>query len=286
MVVNSLLMTLPILFYYLIKRMSGEVWGLIAFISAWMAFEFMHLNWEMSWPWLTLGNAFAHVPQLIQWYEYTGAAGGSLWLLAVNAMVYFILKKADLRIRAVPVMQFVKPLLVILIPIAVSITIYKTINPEKGQAVNVAVVQPNYEPHYQKFDISENIQLDHFLTMSKQVVTKETDYLVFPETVFDVVHNRLTQDPKIIALDTFIHAYPKLKLVTGLASYHLLMPNEPPTPYSRCSPNGRNCFEFHNANPSWCFVVITAYPAPDFFIKLTSDLGSYFDAVKSFSCFI
>ena len=39
------------------------------------------LNWDISWPWLTLGNVFATHPEWVQWYEYTGTLGGSLWVL-------------------------------------------------------------------------------------------------------------------------------------------------------------------------------------------------------------
>ena len=42
----------------------------------------------MSWPWLTLGNAFAHYPSFIQWYEYTGTLGGSLWILLANIFLF------------------------------------------------------------------------------------------------------------------------------------------------------------------------------------------------------
>ena len=53
-------------------------------ISFWMAFEKFHLNWDFSWPWLNLGNVFSESIYWIQWYEYTGAFGGSLWVLLVN----------------------------------------------------------------------------------------------------------------------------------------------------------------------------------------------------------
>ena len=65
-------------------------WTSFAALTAfWMAFEYLHLHdWGLSWPWLTLGNAFATQPQWVQWYEYTGTSGGSFWILASNIIVY------------------------------------------------------------------------------------------------------------------------------------------------------------------------------------------------------
>jgi len=55
----------------------------------WLSFEKFHLEWDFSWPWLNLGNAFANFPKWIQWYEYTGAFGGSLWVLLTNAIGFY-----------------------------------------------------------------------------------------------------------------------------------------------------------------------------------------------------
>ena len=66
----------------------------LIFIAYWLGWEFLHLNWELSWPWLTLGNAFAQKPEWVQWYEYTGVFGGSLWILVLNVLIFKITSKA------------------------------------------------------------------------------------------------------------------------------------------------------------------------------------------------
>ena len=53
--------------------------SLIFLVALWMTFEKFHLNWDFSWPWLNLGNVFSEDTYWIQWYEYTGAFGGTLW---------------------------------------------------------------------------------------------------------------------------------------------------------------------------------------------------------------
>ena len=55
-----------------IKFNDRRAWW--ALISLWLSFEYLHLNWDLSWPWLTLGNVFAHYPQL-----YNGMNILELW---------------------------------------------------------------------------------------------------------------------------------------------------------------------------------------------------------------
>ena len=57
--------------------------------------EYLHLNWDLSWPWLTLGNGFANSPNLVQWYEFTGFLGGSLWVLLMNFLLFRLAKKQN-----------------------------------------------------------------------------------------------------------------------------------------------------------------------------------------------
>ena len=58
-VANSFLMCIPLLGYHFIKQGLVIRLGLLVFIVFWMSFEYIHLNWQLSWPWLTLGNVFA-----------------------------------------------------------------------------------------------------------------------------------------------------------------------------------------------------------------------------------
>ena len=61
----------------------------------WLAFEFLYLRAEINFPWLVLGNGFANDVILIQWYEMTGALGGSLWALVMNILLFKIIKGLD-----------------------------------------------------------------------------------------------------------------------------------------------------------------------------------------------
>src|SRR5690606_13847188 len=87
-VLNRLLMNLPFMFLFYLAKKTNNTTRLWPFIWAWLSFEFLHYRWDGTWTWLSLGNVFADVPWLVQWYEYTGVAGGSLWVIWVNKSVY------------------------------------------------------------------------------------------------------------------------------------------------------------------------------------------------------
>jgi apolipoprotein N-acyltransferase len=59
-------------------------WVLAVFF---IAFEYFHFDWDLSWPWLTLGNVFASNHGMAQFYEFTGVLGGSLWSWLANIIL-------------------------------------------------------------------------------------------------------------------------------------------------------------------------------------------------------
>ncbi|HRN42661.1 MAG TPA: apolipoprotein N-acyltransferase, partial [Vicingus sp.] len=80
------------LWFHGIKKRLGSSKGFISLVVLWLGFEWLHYNWDLSHPWSTFGNTFANHTWLIQWYEYTGALGGSLWVLMVNILVFILLQ--------------------------------------------------------------------------------------------------------------------------------------------------------------------------------------------------
>lgn len=229
--VNALLMCGPILLFSWTKRVTPNL-GYGAFIVYWICFELLHLTWEVSWSWLNLGNAWAALPSFIQWYEYTGIFGGTLWILAVNILIFNLLRKSDFFFSFKKLWQeniggVINILGLVFIPIVVSLFMYFN-HEEKGREVEVTVVQPNFEPHYEKFRINRREQLERFVRLSREGVTAETDYLVFPETSFRAGEKeRLAQSGNIGVLRRFLQNYPNLKLVSGVSAYHVFGENEP-----------------------------------------------------------
>ena len=183
-------------------------WALISF---WLGFEYLHLNWDLSWPWLTLGNVFSHYPQHIQWYEFTGVLGGSLWIVLANIMLYHSIKNKS---------RYVWSLLVIALPFFVS-ALMNTVD-SKGKEVEVVVVQPNIDPYLDKFDGLTSIQqLEKFIELAETKLDSTTDYLIGPETaiVDGMWENTIENALEIKRLRQLIEKYPKLNIVIGAVTY-------------------------------------------------------------------
>ena len=57
---NSFFMAIIWYLFYRVKRSQGPAIGYSSLVLFWIAFEYLHLNWEITWPWLTLGKCFCH----------------------------------------------------------------------------------------------------------------------------------------------------------------------------------------------------------------------------------
>lgn len=219
---NSLLMTIPFYFYHKTRLWIGDRISLLSLLVYWLAFEYLHLNWDISWPWITLGNAFSNSTYLVQWYEYTGILGGSVWILLVNFVLF-----QSLLIRWVKVISLI---VVTLLPITIS---FLTSAPEPTDKIEVVVVQPNIDPFTEKFPGSENHipydeQFNRLIKLSEEKITLNTRFLLWPETALQGSHyeKMLDNDPVIQACQDFLKDYPNLTLITGMESWNRYAENE------------------------------------------------------------
>ena len=89
---NAAFMTIAFALFHVTRSRIGSKEGYISFVLYWIAWEYMHLNWELSWPWLTFGNVYSIHPNWVQWYEYTGILGGSILILLSNLILFFAYK--------------------------------------------------------------------------------------------------------------------------------------------------------------------------------------------------
>tara|TARA_R110002072_G_scaffold282761_3_gene445943 strand:- start:6483 stop:8036 length:1554 start_codon:yes stop_codon:yes gene_type:complete len=200
-ILNSLLMTITFYAFHLAKKHIGEKEGYLALVFYWIAFEYFHLNWEMSWTWLTLGNSFSIVPSWVQWYSFGGALGGSFWILLINLLFFrtvqnVYLKKESWKIQT-PI--FYSIAFLIIFPIGISLYTYYNYT-EKEYPIEVIALQPNIDPYNEKFNpASFSKQLETLISLADSLVTDQTDLIVAPETAFSMNFN----EAEIQALDFF-----------------------------------------------------------------------------------
>ncbi len=216
---NAALMATVLAIIHVIRHQVHHRWSMWVFFSIWISFEYIHHFWDISWPWLTLGNALAQYPWAIQWYEYTGIFGGSLWILLVNYLGYSIIVRW-LRAKSLPIGVFIA---LVCLPILLSVWIWNQVEESNTDPVSIVVVQPNFEPHYEKFEIPQRTQALRFMQLSLDQIDSTTRYLVFPETSFEGIRLNTFRDNVYVQLmQSLVDSFQNLRLVTGISSFRVL----------------------------------------------------------------
>ncbi|NIG53239.1 apolipoprotein N-acyltransferase [Chitinophaga sp. Cy-1792] len=218
---NAFLMTIPFMGYKSSRKRLPEIGTYFALIVFWLTFEYIHQTWELSWPWLVLGNAFALHPGWIQWYEFTGASGGTLWVLLSNILVYSAWKRArvyDYSWKEIITKLSWKPLLMIIFPVIISQFI-KPVPDNPAEKVGVVIVQPNIDPYDEKFAGGNSMQqVEKLLRLTAQKTDSNTRYIVWPETALFPMgadERELNFTPEIIAIREFLRKFPQAKIISG-----------------------------------------------------------------------
>lgn len=232
MVANSFLMYIPWYVYRKSRSTFGDSKALFVFIAVWLSYEYLHLNWQITWPWFTLGNIFAKHNEVVQWYEITGTLGGSLWVLLSNVVVFSAIQSGS------EFKKWIKPALVIILPILISGVFYFLSSPisyHKRQGYEAIIVQPNIDP-YEKFNGGEEIKsLQTMLDLAETQITDSTKYIIMPETavVEYVDEDYPTQFESIWLLKEFTKKHKNAHIVTGISTFNFYDEGEEMEPTAR-----------------------------------------------------
>lgn len=230
---NSLLMSMVFMIWHRLKTRVNKSWAIWLLIPIWLGFEYGHTLWDLTWTWLTLGNVFAFNHYWVQWYEYTGTSGGSLWVLISNILIFEAIKSPEFDFKAI-----LKPTIVIILPIPISLVIlsqkHNSIKAEKSY--NTLVVQPNVDPYNEKFYLEPAIQLQNLLQQIKGKINANTDFLVLPETFLteNIFEGRENESFSFNFLkDSLLNKYPNLTIITGANTIYAYPANEKPSATAR-----------------------------------------------------
>jgi apolipoprotein N-acyltransferase len=197
---------------------------LFPFVLIWMGYEHFHLSWDLAWPWLNLGNALATAPKLIQWYEFTGVRGGTLWIILANFAAFKMYRTYRAKGPGALAPVGATALLLLLIPVLGSHLILQNFK-QNAETVNIALIQPNLDPYTEKFDPQNYARhVAEFFRTADAIVDGETQYLFGPETL--IVEQIDERDPTASNyyrdLLEFRKKHPKLNILLGVHSFQKL----------------------------------------------------------------
>lgn len=251
MVLYSLFLTFILLLYSWFKKKYGRVPGYLFLIVAWLALEHLMAEGEINWPWLALGNGFASVPKMVQWYEFTGVAGGTLWVLLFSVLAYDTIlirvncNTSSLRIRNITLV------IVLIFPIFISHAIYISYNEQENYS-GFLILQPNIDPYHDKFGGMTQKEQDNILIkLLNEGYDDSIDFVVGPETFTSgIIENNPYESDSFSRFANAAKEIGKSKIIIGASTHYIYPDNEysadnKPLPSSRRIGNG--WYDSHNS---------------------------------------
>jgi len=232
-VLNSLFMSCVFGIWHWTKKWNlTKITIALSFIAFWCSWEFLHLNWQITWPWLNLGNVFAATPKVVQWYEYTGTFGGTIWILSVNFLLYHLIKYRD---KSVPILSnlrhlwtnrtFISLIMVIIIPIVISIIIYKTYKINQENGIEAVIVQQNIDPWREQYEKTNDELATLIIETATPKLTTNTSLLICSESALShtideeqLLNLNIYPHTSFQLFDSLFQQYPQLNVVLGLST--------------------------------------------------------------------
>lgn len=226
---NALLMSSVWWIKNQVQYRLGKASGYFSLIVFWITFEFLNHYGLLPWPWLTLGNGFANATKVIQWYEFTGVLGGSVWILLSNVLIF----NAIVNFSTLSFPKFIRfaglALLVIAFPMGLSLYMYFNYT-EKGAIQNVVILQPNIDPYTEKFTgMSAADQISKLVSLAESKITDSTDLVLAPETALPPLweDSLVLQSLSLLPFNQIIHRFPNINFISGAITQRKFRNDEP-----------------------------------------------------------
>ncbi len=307
---NSLQMSVIFGLFRLSKKKFRGILPYLFLMFAWITWERWYMvSAEISWPWLVFGNAFAKSIKTIQWYEFTGTLGGSLWVWAANLSLFglmvSILEGGWFRWnRFAKWSSVIGTVIVVVFPLAASAHLWHHFEEESEGKVNVLIAQPNFDP-YQKFESMSQQQQNNILLAQldsalaampaptkEEAVTEKASalnlwegLLIAPETFTgDIFLNDVQSSATWQSFQEFLQKYPNADFLFGASTYEFFHQRSAPSILAR--EYGLGWVENHNSafvtdhtgrydlfHKSKLVVGTELTPYPKIFVPIDNKLG-------------
>ena len=243
---NALQMSLIFGLYRLSKKKFSGALPYIFLMVMWIAWERFYFDAEISWPWLVLGNSFARSIGSVQWYEYTGALGGSLWIWLSNLGIFGILVAlSDGSIfswnRKAKTAAVSGLTAIIVAPFIISPIVGKGYDMAAQEQLPVVIIQPNIDP-YNKFQAMSQDQQNAIVEsqIAQTLKYRKGDSLagplmvIAPETFTgDIIVGQYDRSRTWRRFTRFLSEYPDVTMLFGASSYDYIVNQERPSHTAR-----------------------------------------------------
>lgn len=256
-ILNALLQTLTFSAWHACrKQVRNGVLQAVMLIAFWISFEYLHLNWDLTWPWLNLGNVFAYMPEVVQWYSITGVAGGTVWIILLNFLFSGLVGYIRQHNRKGVIRYAVALAAAYLIPggISMGMCFYEDSRIERDIPIEAVIVQQNTDPWNEEYYLTNKQEIQRVLDVAKPYLNEKTNLVITPESAIAHTidmealrnHTFMEGDSRFegfASFDSVLAAYPNLNFVLGLSTVSISDHKTSPVA-QECNPG--QFMEFYN----------------------------------------
>lgn len=231
-ILNALLQTLTFSAWHACrKQVKNGVLQVVMLIAFWISFEYLHLNWDLTWPWLNLGNVFAYTPDTVQWYSVTGTAGGTVWIILLNFLFSGLIGQIQQHNRKRITQYAIALAAAYLIPggLSMGLFFHEDAPIERDTPIEAVVVQQNTDPWVEEYRLSNTQEIQRILDVAQPYINEKTNLVITPESAIAHTidmealrkHTFMEGDTRFegfALLDSVTVVYPNLNFVLGLST--------------------------------------------------------------------
>ncbi|WP_295671501.1 apolipoprotein N-acyltransferase [uncultured Mucilaginibacter sp.] len=228
---GPLLMATACWLYYRLRLITNRNFSLFGLICFWIAYEYLNQSWDLKFPWMTLGNGLAVSHQWVQWYEYTGVYGGTLWIWTINILLFLVytgLKEGQNKFARLKLITVF--VLVLILPISYSLFTYYNYQ-EQNNPSNIVVAQPNIDPYAKESTMPASLQLSILTHISDSLGQANTEFFIWPETAIadEINEDNIRTNIFFQQAQHFLNKYKNGNLLTGAETYKIYNNQATPT---------------------------------------------------------
>lgn len=164
-----------IAFYGFFKKKSI---GFLFLTFGWGAMELFQMNWDMNSPLLMLGNSLSYYPSIIQHYAIWGVTGGSMLIVAINIILYLLIKKLKNK------NSFKKEVIALIglfLPIIISV-FYFHAPQEKNKTVKVGMTLLHVEHFTEENSLNPFLMIREYNRLISENNIDDIEVMFFPES--------------------------------------------------------------------------------------------------------
>jgi len=154
-----------------------QKWAFLFIIFSWGSVEVLQTSWEMNAPLFMIGNGLSTFPSLIQHYSLWGVLGGTMHILAINVMFYYMVKKIREK-------QSVKKasLILCLLFIPTILSVITFLIPREKPEYKVAIAIGHFDHFKKVYSDKPMLLVNKYNKLLEKVDLAEVSLVMFPES--------------------------------------------------------------------------------------------------------